>query len=153
MSTHETMQGEMTFPTKAAFDAALAVFGEYIVDGVFQGEGGPFDNGPHVDAEALSITIPCGLYRNLSPLVDKVVGQTECIKCNIVGTTTDGKFVGWTIVDGRTTEVQLEDWWNAKPEAERSHVRPKPDSDDDLDRCIEWLLEVETAFHEEHAVE
>jgi len=145
MSFYATIEGQITYQTPQAFDAALALLekGGWVKDGEFRDEAGAVmrdaeDDGPCVDREHLILTIPCGLHRNLATVLDQLFhGGTG----QVIATSTDGVFTGWVFVDGLETAYDLDAWG-------REHVGPVPDPDDFEAHC-RWQAEVESRFHEQ----
>ncbi len=140
MSFYATIAGTVTYDSQESFDAALKLI---------SGENGWLnkndnfidENGntilinpdyPDVDRKLRTITIPCGLYRNLVPLIDDLLKNG---KGQIVWASDDGCFDGCYICNNGTIssktfnlyEWALDHGWNAK------EVTENPETDKDFD--------------------
>lgn len=147
MSFYATMQGEIQYPDRESFDTIvdqLKVAGWMDKEGYFTDECGTRVNmfepeHPDIDIEGLIIGIPLCHYRNLS----WVEFFTSGAKGNIVGTSTDGCFEGWTIENGEEVGYDLEKW--AAENLEGDDALPPDDPEDFENLCI-WQQVVEQEF-------
>ena len=141
MSFYATMTGEITYPDHESFQAVLNRLenGGWIVDGKFVDETNqPIDDEPCVDKEHKTIRIPLFCHRNLTRV--EFFPDSKG-KGYVIGTSTDGCFVGWVSEDGTTTDYDLNDWAKENLEPEQSK-RP----DDSSDELVEWQTMVENEF-------
>lgn len=151
MSFYATLQGQLTYPDQESFDKIVKLLkdNEYLDDmGFFLDECGQrvFDHEPNVDKEHLALEIPYAHHRNLA----RVSFFSSGVKGTIVGTSTDGCFDGWVIVDGTETFYDLEEWAKNNLEEEDTIPPNQKDYDDDDDYyqdLFEWQSLVECEFH------
>ena len=145
MSFYATLEGEITYPNKESFDSvvSLLVKGGWVKDNQFVDEMGDvigFDDGDFesIEPRYLTITIPRFLYRNMSRIDFFCKGA----KGYLVGTSTDGCFEAWTIVDGVETNYNLDQW------AKENIDEKQPDDDE---ARIKWAEMVQDEFIADHA--
>jgi len=150
MSVYITMQGDMTFPNKEAYDKAVGLLVEggwmkegFLIDECGDKMGNTEDDFPAACSKSLSITFPFGLYRNIGALIDLIRKGT---KGRIVWTTTDGGFQGGVISDGEEALTDLEKWGK-----EQKIEYQREDGESDAEANCQWANMVEFAFHEENA--
>ena len=141
MSTYLTIEGEFIFPTKGKYEAAVALLQEggwMDQDGYLLDETGDrrSDEADAV-AETLTVNFPYGLYRNIGPTLDLIIGGTTGL---LVWTCTDGMFQGGVIRDGAEKTFDLEKW------AKERNLAAMPDPATDFDAYVEWQNEIEEAF-------
>lgn len=151
MSFYATLQGEIKYPNKELFDAILEELTDegWLVDDFFIDECEEFYNSsdtPDIDRENLVITIPLGHYRNMSR-VEFFNGPG--VEGNILGSSTDGCFEAWEIVDGEETSIDLNEW--AKEEVEeKPPLESECSSEEDYwENMTAWQNMVEELFHSE----
>jgi hypothetical protein len=115
MSFYATINGQITYPDKEAYDKACKLLGMgekggwVDKNGYFVDEcGNRFFDDPDPDCSPvhLSIIIPVGHYRNLSRLLDAL---TENTKSEVVWTSTDGCFSVGIIENGVETTYRLDE--------------------------------------------
>lgn len=166
MSTYSTIQGQLQYPDEASF---LQVVKDLQVQGYIDAEGYWLNEMEHRLDEIPSVLvdhnnaleIPIAHWRNLCRydfFLKKEDGSTD-VKGTVVGTSTDGMFHGWVIVDGHETGYDLDVYAAGHDAIEAAPVESEynePDGHEGdqenyfSDLCI-WQSEVENEFHAEHA--
>lgn len=170
MSTYVTMQGQVTYPSDEAFNQMVETLksgGWVDHDGYFVDECGtqvmtgknsdpnyssdddPIEADPDINPVSRTITIPCCHYRNLGA-VDFF--QNKTAKGEIIGTCTDGCFIGWYSENGEEQNFDLEKW--AAENLEDDDRFPPKESecsgpDDYGQNLVAWQSLVEQEFHDE----
>jgi hypothetical protein len=146
-----TMQGEITFPNKAALDAAVETLtaGHWMKEGKMVDEcGNAYADCPSVDG--LTIQFPYGLYRNIGIVIDRMVPGTEGL---IAWTTTDGVFSGGIIEDGKETTYDLWEWArkdaDLKDRIATDEAGMKAMMDGEPEEFANLMAEIEAGFMDE----
>jgi len=156
MSFYASIEGYVKYPDGDSFLSmvnTLRTGGWMDVNGYFLDEcGNRISEGEERDADlsTLTITIPCWHHRNLSRVEFFTPGATG----EIVGTSTDGCFIGWTIKDGEAIEVDLEKWAAANMEGDDRFAPVESnfeDADDYFANLCEWQQNVEMEFFADNA--
>lgn len=164
MSTYSTIQGQLQYPDEASF---LQVVKDLQVHGYIDAEGYWLNEMEHRLDEIPSVlvdhnnglSIPVAHWRNLVRYDFFTKKEDGSVKGTIVGTSTDGMFLGWVIVDGHETEYDLDVYAAGHDDIEDAPVESEYDAPDGEEGdqqdyfenlCI-WQSEVENEFHAEHA--
>lgn len=147
MSFYATIQGTVRYKSQEAFNKAVAKLreGGWLApdDRLVDECGDAVDEEKSVDANALKIIFPRFCYRNLAHVLDDITRGAEGV---VTWTSTDGCADGGVIVDGVETTYKLVDW--AKTQGMTEPPSEGLDEDEKWTTRVEWLDEVEAAFHE-----
>lgn len=143
MSMYCTIGGSITYKNQEDFDNAinLLVNGGWMKDGFMLDElGNHLENTSDVDFSSKAFNIPVFLYYNLGAILGNLFkgGKGE-----VVWTSTDGRFDGGVIVNGKETLYDLEKW--AKENMEQKDSLPP----ENFAELCEWHQLVEREFFEE----
>jgi len=170
MSFYATIQGQLTYPDQESFDRVVTGLqndGWLDQEGYFVDECGNRicdneDAVPNIDRDNLAIEIPCCHYRNLSRAdlflnelswEDQKAGKerpASRVQGTIVGTSTDGCFVGWIIENGVEITYDLEEWAAENLEGDDAvpPIEEECDNEDDyFQNLVDWQALVEQQFH------
>jgi len=148
MSTYITLQGQITYPHRPRFNDAVKALknGQWMnADGCCIDEAGTVvgdGQDPDVDLDALTVTIPLSMYRNLGYILDELV--KGCKDAWLVWTSTDGGYDGGVYKGEHETEHDLLEF------AKTLDLGELPHPSMGQEHC-DWLTEVENAFHEDHS--
>lgn len=148
MSFYATLSGKIKFKDPAVFERIVQMLKdqEYISENErFLNEDDEEFNeaSTHIFRSSLTIVIPWGLYRNFSSILDKIFNK-EDVEGKIVGTSTDGCFLGWVTTKKagvlENKEYDLEKW--AKEDDNGEEI-PDSESDD----YVDLMADLENDFH------
>ena len=110
MSFYAQMTGEIVYPDERSFNTVLnrLVDGGWIENSRFIDEcENPIEDEPSIDVANRIIRIPRFYHRNLARVNFFPSGKE---KGWLIGSSTDGVFVGWVVEDGVETNYDLEIW-------------------------------------------
>lgn len=141
MSTYATMQGWVKCPDKEDFQKLR----DHLVAREFMDADGYWISGdkggsPHANPDTLTFTLPQARYRNLCRV--SLFEGNDARTGKIVGTSTDGCFVGWV-------DLPLEGAEEVSLKAYAGDPEPHPDKG--LGAYCSWQDAAAANFHKTHA--
>jgi hypothetical protein len=141
MSFYARMQGVIQYPTKKSFYSVYKTLRlGYWCDpeGYFLDEGGnQLSEHPTIDFKNLKIQIPNAYHRNLAHHEFFRDGSSGVL----IGTSTDGCFMGWIETEERELHYDLTAW--AEEILKETDI---PDYNKDFDDYCEWQSYIEEEF-------
>ena len=149
MGQYWTQQGAVVYPNEEMFREVLAELEEegWVEDGFFVDEDGKRLSGvPTISEADLAITLPLGVYRNLTS--DMLFPPGTDAFGILYRTTTDGEFTGEHVIDGTVVRYDLTAWAAEMMPDEDT----RPPAQHHLQSYEDWRDRVILAFHAGYGV-